>query len=372
MANKVHHLTTNIHVDLIKLARGDAREAVKFDILYEIGQQDAANGVLVADRGLLCDGDCKENNVVAWMYLRKKSNGRREAVHERREDERRHTAPMSDEHKAYQARVARVATTEGWSADTEFRTPTGRTWIKTDVLVQGAGGLRIGWEIQLSATESDGLRSVRARAQKAAAHGITPAWHTDRASYANRHDTQWTRSDNLPADVIEKAGELRVISGYRALETWRCDARAVYPCVDGGWGSCWKYHTTPRPLGILFDDLVRKTASGLIVPVEHKVGRDIHRFWVTDTDRERYYDILSGALPAMDAEEKPAAHASSNAPTCRPQMTLVPSQRNPDWSDSERWAREMRACRTCGLYANLRDLQVNPFCELCQEEHQLT
>ncbi|MGW1171366.1 hypothetical protein [Streptomyces sp. NPDC001153] len=26
-----------------------------------------------------------------------------------------------------------------------------------------------------------------------------PAWHTDRADYAHRNDTHWTRSDSLPA-----------------------------------------------------------------------------------------------------------------------------------------------------------------------------
>lgn len=370
MANKVHHLTTNTRVDLIKLARGDAEEAVKFDILYAIGQQDAANGVLVADRGLLCDGVCKENNVVAWMYLRKKPNGRREAVHEHREDEQRHTAPMSDEHKAYQARVVRVATAEGHSAATEVHTPAGRTWIKTDALVQGAGGLRIGWEIQLSTAGHDGPRSVRSRAQKAATHGITPAWHTDRANYANRNDTQWTRSDNLPAYVIEKTGDLRVVSGYRALDTWRCDSRAVHPCANGGWGRCWKHHTTPRPLGILFDDLVRKTASGLIVPVEHKAGRTVHRFWVTDTDRERYYDILGGAPQITGAEEKPSAHASRNAPTCRPQVTLIPPQRTVNWNDPKHWGAAQLPCRYCGAGTNLRDLQQRPSCKVCHEEHQ--
>ncbi|MFI5744163.1 hypothetical protein ACIA9I_38120 [Streptomyces anulatus] len=154
--------------------------------------------------------------------------------------------------------------------------------------------------------------------------GITPAWHTDRSAYAIRNDTQWTRSDNLPAYVIEKTGDLRVASGYRALDTWRCGSGAVHPCVNGGWGRCWKYHTTPRPLGILFDDLVRKTASGLIVPVEHKVGRTVHRFWVTDTDREQYYDILGGAPQIVSEDEKPSAHASRNAPTCRPQVTFGP------------------------------------------------
>ncbi|MFE7582222.1 hypothetical protein ACFU5Y_11775 [Streptomyces gardneri] len=63
---------------------------------------------------------------------------------------------------------------------------------------------------------------MKARAAKAAKYGITPAWHTDRSDYASRSDTHWTRSNNLPAEVIAKTGDLRV-SGYRVLEFWRCD-----------------------------------------------------------------------------------------------------------------------------------------------------
>ncbi|WP_329453884.1 hypothetical protein [Streptomyces sp. NBC_01497] len=57
--------------------------------------------VPVSERDLQCGGVCREAGVVAWMYLRER-NGRREAVHERSEDQARHQAVLSDEHKAYQ------------------------------------------------------------------------------------------------------------------------------------------------------------------------------------------------------------------------------------------------------------------------------
>ncbi|MEU3616490.1 hypothetical protein ABZ725_29915 [Streptomyces sp. NPDC006872] len=66
-------------------------------------------------------------------------------------------------------------------------------------------------QVQLSTAGADGPRSVRARAARAERNGITPAWHTDRNDYAHRHDTHWTRSDNLPAHVIAKIGDLRVV-----------------------------------------------------------------------------------------------------------------------------------------------------------------
>ncbi|MEV5240380.1 hypothetical protein AB0K89_14935 [Streptomyces cinnamoneus] len=187
--------------------------------------------------------------------------------------------------------------------------------------MQGAGSIRIGWEIQLSTAGREGPRSVKARANKAAKHGITPAWHTDRSDYANRSDTHWTRSDNLPAEVIAKTGDLRVVSGFRALDFWRCDIRALYPCPETS-NRCGKWHVTPKPKDVFFDDLVRRTAAGLIVPVEHQLGSKTHRFWVTDTDRDRLDDHNAGCpvLPSVEPEdERELPHrASHRPPTCRP------------------------------------------------------
>ncbi|MFI9289482.1 hypothetical protein [Streptomyces werraensis] len=69
--------------------------------------------------------------VEAPMHLRMRG-GRREAVQERREDEERHSVPMSDEHKAYQERILRAAREGGFGGDSEVRTRVGRTWIKTE------------------------------------------------------------------------------------------------------------------------------------------------------------------------------------------------------------------------------------------------
>ncbi|WP_240811019.1 hypothetical protein [Streptomyces tendae] len=130
-------------------------------------------------------------------------------------------------------RILRAAHEGGFGGDSEVRTRVGRTWIQTDTLVEGADGRRIGWEVQLSTIDERGLRGVRARAGKAAKNGITPAWHTDRAAYAQRNDTHWTRSDRLPAHVIARNGDLRIVSGFRVLDFWHCDTSALYPCPNG-------------------------------------------------------------------------------------------------------------------------------------------
>jgi hypothetical protein len=318
VANIVWHTKLRIYLDLTRDDLGHGEHPGLWDMIYRMDRLYAARDVPVAERDLQCGGVCQDAGVEAPMYLRLKANGRREAVHERREDEDRHIVPVSDEHRAYQERILRAAQDGGFSGDSEVRTRVGRSWIQTDTLVEGADGLRIGWEVQLSSVGLVGPRSVRARAAKAEKNGITPAWHTDRSDYAHRNDTQWTRSDRLPAYVIARTGDLRVVSGFRSLDFWRCDLRAVHPCPNGT-RRCGKVHATPMPRGILFDDLVRQTAAGTIVPVHFRAGSTTHRFWVTDADRDRLEDLRAddAQLPPVREADSPG-RASSNRPTCKP------------------------------------------------------
>lgn len=325
VANIVWHTKLRIHLDLTLDDLGHEEYEGLWDMIYGMDRMYAARAVSVADRDLQCGGVCQQAGVVAPMYLRMR-NGRREAVHERREDEERHIVPTSDEHKAYQARILRAAGEGGFPGDSEVRTRVGRSWIQTDTLIEGADGLRIGWEVQLSSAGTDGPRSVRSRAAKAEKNGITPAWHTDRSGYANRHDTHWTRSDNLPAHVIARTGDLRVVSGFRKLAIWHCDFRAVHPCPRGV-RRCGKHHATPVPHDVLFDDLVRQTAAGAIVPIQFHTSTKVHRFWVTHADRNRYNDLRSDdtRLPEAPQDVQPPSRASHNRPTCRPGLADTPA-----------------------------------------------
>ncbi|WP_055524879.1 hypothetical protein [Streptomyces graminilatus] len=181
MANEVWHKKLRIFLDLTRDDLDHPELPGLWDTVYRTDRFYGRLGVPVNERDLQCGGVCRDMGVEAPMHLRMRG-GRREAVHERREDEDRHTAPMSDEHKAYQERILRAAQQGGFSGDSEVRTRVGRSWIQTDTLVEGADGRRIGWEVQLSTIDQSGLRGVRARAAKAAKNGITPAWHTDRAA----------------------------------------------------------------------------------------------------------------------------------------------------------------------------------------------
>lgn len=367
MANVVWHvqLGVKLYLDLENL--GPHGRPGLWEEIYAQDRADA--GIRVSKRGRLqCGGICRDRGVTAWMYVRER-NGRPEAVHEHAEDEARHARqPVGDVHKAYQERIVRTSESAGFSAKTEVHTPTGRgRGIRTDTLVEGEGGLRIGWEVQLSTVGKNGPKSVRSRAAKALEHGITPAWHTDRADYAQRNDTQWTRSDRLPAYVIAKAGDLRVVSGFRALDFWRCDQRALYQCPKGRQTGCGDMHVTPKPRDIMFDDLVRRTASGLIVPLEHQVGARVHRFWVDDQDYARYADLHGVPGPQVDPKET-VGRGSEGGPTCRPTVTLVPAQRVLDWSDRSRSLSQGMPCRHCGKVAHLVDDYGVPCHKVCQEK----
>lgn len=365
MANKV--LCTNLGIEL-NLERDDLGHPGMpglWDFLYEQDRIAGAQRIPVAKRGMQCAGVCRDAGVVAWMYLREQA-GHKQAVHEHSEDEARHAAPLSDEHKAYQERIIRAAGEDGYPANSEVRTPIGpRQWIQTDALVEGTDGRRIGWEVQLSTASIKGPRSVKTRVRKAAAHGITPAWHTDRESYARRNDTQWTFSNQLPARVIAKTGGLRVVSGFRVLDFWHCDITADLPCPEG-MGRCWKLHATPKPRDVLFDDLVRQTAGGLILPLEFWSGSRMQRFWVPAEERNRYYNEFGEPAPEKDVQPI-VGRGSSAAPTCRPRVVLTTSRKVLDWRDQSHWSRDAGPCRYCKQPTNLVDDAGRHTHKVCHE-----
>jgi hypothetical protein len=371
VANIVWHTTLEIMLDLNQDDLGHPELEGLWANLYWHDRACGARGVPVARRGLQCGGICRQAGVEAWMYLRER-NGGREAVHERAEDEERHQVAVSPEHRAYQERIVRTAEEAGFRAENEVVTPFGRkSFIRTDTLVDNGDGLKIGWEVQLSDAGITGPGSVRDRAGKARKLGITPAWHTDRPRYGQRNDTQWTMSSHLPAVVIAKTGDLRVVSGFRVLDFFTCDLTADYQCPDGV-RRCGKVHVMPKVRDIMFDDLVRSTAAGTIVPIEHRVSaktRTLHRFWVTSADRARY--LATFAPNAIDvAVEDPvvlAQRGSRAAPTCRP----VPVLSAPvilDWSDPSHWSPRPGPCCYCSKSTQLLDELGRHSCKVCAEQ----
>lgn len=365
MSNAIYVVDLDRKIDVL-----ESLSSREWNFLYTRDRQHGDDGVRVEDRGIRCAGICWKQGVVAWMYLRE-SGGQRQAVHQRAEDQDRHNGPArSPEHIAWQERGARAAHEGGFPAETQVRATGPRGRIETDVLIHGDGGRKIGIEVQLSGTPRHGKSSVPYRVKKAKSLGITPWWHTDRDDYARRRDAHWTYSNRLPAHVIEKTGDLRIVSGFRVLDFWRCDTTAIYPCPAKAGRRCGDVHVTPKPRSVLFDDLVRKTAAGLIVPLGFQVGSGTHRFWVPEEDRERYLDNLGGPPPEPeDRSSSTATSASRNAPTCRPRERIeVISRPLLDWRDRSHAAPRPGPCRICGKTAHLLDDQGRHAHKVCVEE----
>lgn len=138
-----------------------------------------------------------------------------------------------------------------------------------------------------------------------------------------------------------RPGQLNKIL-LRAL--WRCDGRALYRCPDTQ-SRCGKMHVTPEPKDLYFDDLVRQTAAGLIVPIQIKGASRTNRHWVTAADRDRYADFSNGLplLPPVELEDQEGASsgASHRAPTCRNGMPLgltrIPAQLTSSAAATDAW-----------------------------------
>lgn len=180
-------------------------------------------------------------------------------------------------------------------------------------------------------------------------------------------------SSHLPAEVIARTGDLRVVSGFRVLGFFTCDLTAVYQCPDGV-RRCGKIHVMPKVRDIMFDDLVRRTAAGAIVPIEHRVStRTLHRFWVTSTDHTRYLatfgpaEFAAVAVPVVQVQR-----GSSAAPTCRPAPTPPTPTHSAravlDWNDPSHWAPQPGPCCHCGKQAQLLDDLGRHSHKVCAEQ----
>jgi len=330
MVNPVWHVELGIELELDRDDLGHPHLPGLWERVYADKRRP------VSARGLMCAGICRDLGAVSWMHLRQRANGRREAVHEHAEDEARHTAPVSEEHKAYVERIIRVAENAGHQAAPEVTAPGRR--IRTDVIIEGANGIRIGGEVQRSDISEP---SVRYRANRARDLGITPWWHTDRRDLGNRGDIHWTRSDNLPPEVIRQGHALKIWTGVRHFEWERCDRTRAIPCPAKRVGRCGRLHPRPEPHPIEFDDLVRDASAGDLVPIEFKLSTRTNRFWVPTQDRDRYLDSLDGDID-LTRDPRPIIHVSTTAPTCRP-TTPQPAP-----------TRDRLSCSWCGATQNVR------------------
>ncbi|WP_189282257.1 competence protein CoiA family protein [Streptomyces atratus] len=295
MAHGVFHKELG-EINLSELDLNDPADARLWRRLYGIKGGKAPKGHLECL-------DCRERDpgCPQWMFLQMR-RGRPIAVHYTT-GIRHPTRPESPRHKALKERIARAAETAGFSAELESRAPDGRR--RTDVLVHGDNGLRLGCEIQLSYETGP---SVSKRSDIARADGLSPLWTTDDRGAPLIDRTPWARIDHLPEAAISGGNALLVRGGVKKLEMVRCDSSNPLPCPDRNYGRCNQWHGAWSPtLGIHLDQLIGATAGGAYVPLylpaqPGRRGRAAH-MWVTAQDRKTFLDA-TGENPA---EPEPGA-----------------------------------------------------------------
>lgn len=271
--------------------------------LWELLRQDKRP---VPERGLQCL-QCKEErpDCPEWMHLNER-DGVRFASHYNNEIRDHPSSNESDKHKAFKERVANAASLAGHVVEMENRASHGRR--RTDVLIKGAGGLQIGWEVQLSPITAS---TVRKRSKIARADGITPLWSTTSPTAHLIDQAPWARTDDLSWREIANGRELLVRGGVRELRMEVCDYRNPLPCPVRGHGRCGKRHGTwELMLGVQLDDLARGSAAGEFVPILVPKRGGYNRMWVHPADRDMYADSIGG-LPSEDDAEPRRSRASA-------------------------------------------------------------
>ncbi|MBV6699753.1 hypothetical protein [Kitasatospora aureofaciens] len=298
MANGVFHTGYEIEINLTLPDLGHPdRPGLLKEITTPIGRRERE---LLACLEHHLDGYCQaeEEDHSPWMSIRRKtSEGRTTWVASHLPVRHTPTAEESAKHQAMKERIARTAERHGLRAEVEARVTDGR--IRTDVLVTGESGLRIGWEAQYSPITAG---TVRRRSRAAAEHGIVPLWVTDSDRSAVVERAPWARVDDFSWRQIASPIAMVVRAGVRHLQQWKCLPSSERPCPDTG-GSCGRFHAQwflpalciPRKRPTEVDELVVSSADGEFVPMRiprQDDPRSVSRMWVPAADRERWHDMF--------------------------------------------------------------------------------
>ncbi|MFF2819655.1 hypothetical protein ACFVT9_29555 [Kitasatospora cineracea] len=305
MANGVFHTVYGITINLTEPDLGHPdRPGLLAEITTPIGQRERELlECLQHRREGRCEAEEHDEQRSPWMTIRRRTVGNRTTwVAAHLPIRSTPTAEESDKHKAMKERIARAADRYGYTAETEARTPDGK--VRTDVLVTGPGGLRIGWEAQYSPITAE---TVRRRSRNAVEHQIVPLWVTssDRAALIDR--APWARVDDAPWQVIASRLAMTVRAGVRHLQQWKCTPSSVRTCPqNGSW--CGRLHTgwylpalcLPEKAPTQVDELVGASAAGEFVPMRVPLQSNhsiVSRMWVPAADRDRWRETFADDEP---------------------------------------------------------------------------
>ncbi|MFJ5788196.1 hypothetical protein [Streptomyces hydrogenans] len=265
--------------------------------------------VPVEKRGLICP-DCRDvrGRRVA-MYLVQR-DGVWFASHYKRPGE----GPIShesDEHIARKERVAKDSEDHGFPAEIESQTADGHA--RLDVRINGAEGIVLGYEPQLSAVTARGMRAREGFRRRS---GIQSVWDFADPGHAGIGTVPYVRTPNLPASVIRvQKNPIAIRDGNFVLEEGQCSpAGALTRCphkpydpenpTDAGYCGGWHRLLVPAHQssaftgkdGLTLTQFIVEAAAGERIPFQ----RDGHHGWLPARQWQQY---LEANGPALDEKE---------------------------------------------------------------------
>ncbi|KOV13793.1 hypothetical protein ADK90_36610 [Streptomyces sp. XY413] len=295
----------------------------------------------VETRGLICAEDCMALGFIEPMYIYRRQ-GRVVASHQRGEAEQRHQPEITPEHHAWVDRAVRVAEADGHRASAEKFTPDRK--VRSDVVIYGADGIRVGVESQVS---PESPRKLKTRDNAARRNGVADAWQTPLRSLVELGVVPMLRTDALPAEIIKQPNRLIPFrSGVRHVDMVRCDERSPVPCPRRkAGGRCGRWHPRSRPKEHGFDQFIRDAAAGLLVRTTIRERRGLaFEFWTPLGDHLAHLaaagndDATDLATPEQAADEaldrRLRLPMGDGDPTCRTRYRgAVPRRGFPESDD---------------------------------------
>ncbi|WP_017584300.1 competence protein CoiA family protein [Nocardiopsis valliformis] len=241
---------------------------------------------------LECQRCVEINRSSTSVYLRRR--GDRLTVAHHKSDEGPCYQPEGPEHLAWKERIATDAERAGFTAVMESSTKDRS--IRSDVVIIGAQGQEVAWEVQMSRIRAP---QVLKRSHSALRQGRSPSWLTTdrRAGSPTRaliNRAPWSMVTQIVPEQIRMGRAARVVGGLRNFAWQRCielPGRCPESTGIGGWTyDCGDWHGSWEKVTVPVEDFVGKTAAGLYVPiavpgVDHN---SVMRMWVRPEDHEAY------------------------------------------------------------------------------------
>lgn len=354
--------------------------------------------VPVDKRGLICP-DCRDlRGRRVPMYLVQR-DGIWLASHYRKPGDKP-ISHESDEHLARKERVAKDSEDHGFQADIESQTPDGHA--RLDVRINGANGIVLGYEPQLSIQTARGMRAREGFRRRA---GIQSVWDFADPDHAGIGTVPYVRTPNLPASVIRvQKNPIAVQDGNFVLEEGQCNQNgALTRCpekpydpespTDTGYCGGWHRVLVPAHQSSAFTGEGRLTLTRFIV--EAAAGERVpfqrsgHHGWLPAQQWQQYLEANGPALHDKErpslirqgdrhdkcTEDRPASEARAEPKQKRGSRSIVLESR-PQEVEAVREpvdtpGQPIPPCRFCGQPASLPGPEGLPEHFSCRRRHQL-